>query len=266
MQNEHAKHIVIPKNKVGRDFVIGDIHAHKKKFLRALASVNFDESKDRLFAIGDLIDRGRQPLFILNLLYEKDWFFSIIGNHEQQIFNRFEFPITKPMYTSSVKTQLDAVKLHNFNGGKWFSKLRESAQNNIYELLKQQPYAMTLETEQGNIGLVHAEVPDSLESWTEMLGRLEKDDKKIIEDMIWGRDAIAEFYDYHRHRKWGNEAPVADRWIQDIELTVHGHTGVIEPQVHGNQLWIDTGQVTGNLTILEVNELFELMSKENEIF
>lgn len=257
-------HVVIQKNENGRDFVIGDIHAHKNKFLRALESVNFDESKDRLFAIGDLIDRGRQPLYILKLLQDKDWFFSTIGNHEQQIFNRFEFPTTKPLYRSSVKTQFDAAQQHKFNGGKWFNKLRESAQKNIYTQLKALPYAMTLVTERGDIGLVHAEVPNYLQSWEELIERLEQGDKQLQHDVIWGRDAIAEFYDYYRHKKWGDEAPVEDRWIKDIELTVHGHTGVVEPQVHGNQVWIDTGHVTNGLTILEVNELFDLVENEND--
>lgn len=255
-------HQIIDVNTVGRDFVIGDIHAHKKKFLRALERVCFDKTVDRLFCTGDLIDRGRQPLFILDALRE-GWFYSTIGNHEQQLLNRFEFPLTKPMYTSSVKTQFDAIELHRFNGGKWFDKLRESARNRIYENLKKLPYAITLVTQYGDIGLVHAEVPIALESWEDFIQGLEDLDKQLYEECIWNRSAIAEFYDYRRHRRWGKDVQVEDRWVQDIELTVHGHTGVIEPQVHGNQVWIDTGQTTGEITILEVNELFEMVRIAN---
>lgn len=244
----------ITKNNLGRDFVIGDVHAQKALLLDALASVNFDETKDRLFFIGDLIDRGQEPLFILDWL-KKPCAFSIIGNHEVLIFNRFKYP--------AGQKQNDAIKLHQRNGGEWFSRLPYEQQEAIYHDLKALPYVITLETEKGNIGLVHSEVPDYLNSWNELLEGLDENDEKLIEDMIWNRDAIAEFYDYHRYRKWEEGVPVADRWIEDISLTVHGHTGVHEPQVHCNQVWIDTGHVIGSLTILEVGELLDLVESAN---
>lgn len=216
-----------------------------------------------MFAIGDLIDRGKYPLYILDLLKE-DWFYSIIGNHEQLILNRFEYPKPSGIYMPTGKTSVDAINLHNYNGGKWFSKLIESKQSAIYQQLRALPYAITLVTERGDIGLVHAEVPEYIESWLELVEGVEEGDKQLLDEIIWNRDAIAEFYDYHRHKEWGGEAPIAYRWIRDVELTVHGHTGVVAPMIHGNQVWIDTGHVTGELTIIEVNKLFELIGQKNE--
>lgn len=43
------------RNTAGRDFVIGDIHGCFDQVGEALARVHFDESCDRLFAVGDLI-------------------------------------------------------------------------------------------------------------------------------------------------------------------------------------------------------------------
>lgn len=137
-------HIEIPKNEHGRDFIIGDIHARKKRFKKALDSVNFDKEKDRLLALGDLIDRGKDGIFILNEL-RNDWFYSICGNHEQLLLNRFDLPLVvgeslASTYTN-VKTRHDAVELHKQNSGRWFDKLRSTAQLNIYLALSKLPLA-----------------------------------------------------------------------------------------------------------------------------
>ena len=47
-----------PANHRGRDFVVGDIHGRFDRLQSALRHVNFDGRFDRLFALGDLIDRG----------------------------------------------------------------------------------------------------------------------------------------------------------------------------------------------------------------
>ncbi len=45
------------KNNVGDDFVVGDIHCQFNQLNRQLYEIGFDPKKDRLFAVGDLIDR-----------------------------------------------------------------------------------------------------------------------------------------------------------------------------------------------------------------
>ena len=47
-----------PKNESGRDFVIGDLHGMTEFLFKLLDYVCFDPAKDRLFSVGDLIDRG----------------------------------------------------------------------------------------------------------------------------------------------------------------------------------------------------------------
>lgn len=45
-------------NILGRDFVVGDIHGEFSKLSKLLSLVGFDEHSDRLFSVGDLVDRG----------------------------------------------------------------------------------------------------------------------------------------------------------------------------------------------------------------
>ena len=46
------------ENATGRDFVVGDLHGMFSHLEALLNEVAFDESADRLFSVGDLIDRG----------------------------------------------------------------------------------------------------------------------------------------------------------------------------------------------------------------
>jgi serine/threonine protein phosphatase 1 len=70
------------KNKIGRDFVCGDIHGCFDELEYELKNISFDESHDRLFCVGDLIDRGPRSKDALSY-YEKDWFHTVQGNHER---------------------------------------------------------------------------------------------------------------------------------------------------------------------------------------
>lgn len=244
---------VSPNNK-GRDFVIGDIHGHKKRFVKALESVGFNQSRDRLFCTGDLIDRGKENLFILNALRE-EWFFAVRGNHEQKLINRFEYPLVKPTHFSGIKTKFEAEESHRLNGGRWFDNLHSSlAKQRIYQNLSALPCAIALQTEFGDIGFVHAEVPNRFESWSAFVEALNSE-PEVCQEAMWNRLEIEAVYDTASGRYWEAELKKEPRFIQGITLSVHGHTTSHEPIVHGNQVWIDTGYKTGELTILEVNKL-----------
>jgi serine/threonine protein phosphatase 1 len=75
-------------NTHGRDFIVGDIHGQLDDLIQQLKEELFDFSNDRLFALGDLIDRGMQSKECLELL-QKPWFFSVIGNHEYIFSDQF---------------------------------------------------------------------------------------------------------------------------------------------------------------------------------
>lgn len=62
------------KNLSGNDYVEGDIHGRFDELMSRLKRINFDIHKDRLFSVGDLIDRGSQNEQTVELI-SKDWFF-----------------------------------------------------------------------------------------------------------------------------------------------------------------------------------------------
>ncbi|WP_240622171.1 metallophosphoesterase [Achromobacter mucicolens] len=52
-------------NTKGRDLAVGDIHGHFGRLDAALAATRFSPEKDRLFAVGDLVDRGPESAEVL---------------------------------------------------------------------------------------------------------------------------------------------------------------------------------------------------------
>ena len=68
-------------NRDGRDFVIGDLHGCVDALRYLLREAGFDASRDRLFSVGDLVDRGDQCEEALTLI-DKPWFYPVLGNHE----------------------------------------------------------------------------------------------------------------------------------------------------------------------------------------
>lgn len=98
----------LPSNTEGRDFVCGDLHGMYNLLMEELNKVNFDQDEDRLFSVGDLIDRGPDSMRCLSLLHET-WFFATQGNHDRMLL--CYLGITPSLY----HTGLDFIR----NGGGW---------------------------------------------------------------------------------------------------------------------------------------------------
>jgi serine/threonine protein phosphatase 1 len=79
----------LPTNCQGKDYVVGDLHGCFDLLQRVLNEVEFDTTLDRLFSVGDLIDRGPDSLKCLELLAEP-WFYAVMGNHESLMLEFFQ--------------------------------------------------------------------------------------------------------------------------------------------------------------------------------
>jgi serine/threonine protein phosphatase 1 len=79
----------LPANYQGKDYVVGDLHGCYDLLQRVLNEVDFNQTRDRLFSVGDLIDRGSDSLACLQLLAEP-WFYAVKGNHEDLMLEFFQ--------------------------------------------------------------------------------------------------------------------------------------------------------------------------------
>ncbi len=62
-------------------YAISDIHGEYKQFLALLQKINFSEN-DTLYVLGDVVDRGAEPVKVLRYMMTRKNIIPIIGNHE----------------------------------------------------------------------------------------------------------------------------------------------------------------------------------------
>ena len=134
----------INRNRRGRDFAVGDVHGHLAQLKRQLAEIHFDPASDRLFFIGDLVDRGPDSAAVLALV-DQSTYLSTIGNHEAMMIAGFENSAN--------------ARLHRSNGGDWFYELPEAQQWDLVTRVRTWPWAMEVDIGDQCVGLVHANVP-----------------------------------------------------------------------------------------------------------
>jgi serine/threonine protein phosphatase 1 len=201
------------KNNTGQDYVVGDIHGCYELLMTRLDAVKFDRKHDRLFSVGDLVDRGRDSFRCLKLPLEP-WFFAVRGNHELLMRDAL-----------NGKNELLWIQ----NGGIWgldydTDILRELVNKIVGNL----PLAIEVETSTGQVGIIHADVTSG--TW----GRFSETHDTLSRERIKMREGYLE--------------PV-----KGIDRVYVGHSILEAPLKLGNVIHIDTGPAhTNTLTILNL--------------
>ena len=245
-QNQGNDVLYLTQNKKGRDFVVGDIHGHFELFEQLLKAVDFNYDTDRIISVGDSIDRGPESQRALEFL-EKPWFYSIRGNHEA-------------MLMASQAREYGIYELWMRNGGEWSDLVSEEFLNQLAKVYSDLPYAIEVETENGKVGVLHADIPPKM-SWSELTRGLEssklKDKQRQM--LLWSRES---YKNLRKSRE--NPGIVREPQINDIYRVYVGHSIVNNPCLFGNLMFIDTGAyVTGKLTAVDLNHE-EVIMVQNE--
>lgn len=201
-------------NPHGRDFCVGDIHGHFARLEQKLAQVRFDPEHDRLFSVGDLVDRGPSSARVLEWL-DYPWFYAIMGNHEQMCISTYE------------ERSIEWVRTHYVNGGMWFFALTREEKLQYVDAFRCLPAARTVQTPFGDVGIIHAQV--YADDWRIAQPKLEQAAIDAESDLavttLWSRD------------KWLSKETDP---VLGIEHVVVGHTPVKQPEQLGNVHYIDT--------------------------
>jgi serine/threonine protein phosphatase 1 len=251
-------------NTEGRDFVIGDLHGSMPCFENLLKNLNFDETKDRMFSVGDLVDRGPDSLGCLRLLL-KSWFHSVLSNHEQMMLEAFTGGYMGHFWLR--------------NGGSWghdaFMFARELEKQasqpdyplehlsdeaieiiDLQSLVEELPYLITVNMPDGKkFHIIHAELPfgyaghitdATLSSPSEVQRLANVHTRDDGEFMLWGRFIFANFYRAQMNNvdkikrtiayKYQHSMPFND----DLSHIISGHTIVQRPITILGQTNIDT--------------------------
>lgn len=216
-------------NVAGRDFAVGDIHGHFTRLQDALDAAGFNHLVDRLFSVGDLIDRGPECLDALDWL-DKAWFHPVRGNHDDYVVC-FD--------TCDVDSWID-------NGGSWFVDLPLFEKQVFAAQFARLPIAIEVETAYGLIGIVHADCP--FPSWQQLRKELESPEshrrlQEVQHYCMWSRRRLDQ---------------QETRGVEGLRALVVGHTPLYMPVSLGNVIHIDTGgwrPDRGYFTLLDLETL-----------
>lgn len=201
------------RNESGRDLIVGDVHGCFGKLRAALEAVGFDPDEgDRLFSVGDLVDRGPESAEALEWLGQP-WFAAVAGNHEDM--------------AAGFCADLVPRDLYAMNGGAWLIGMTPAERLPFADACAALPVAIELETAAGLVCLVHADCPRP--TWSGFRAALEaggSEAEHVGEMARWSRDRIG----------------TGDRvGVPDVRAVVVGHTPVERPVALGNVYHIDTG-------------------------
>ncbi|RKP44748.1 metallophosphoesterase [Pararobbsia silviterrae] len=204
-----------PKNATGRDFVVGDIHGAYSRLEAAMARISFDASNDRLFSVGDLIDRGPESERVLEFLAQP-WFHAVRGNHEAVAID----------YARGEVSDEDQTQ----HGGSWFVGMPQLARTAYVDAFDVLPNGIEIDIgDELRVGIVHADCP--LAHWDDFKARAgegfdSRDREALLSASMWSRARV----------KHGDTT-----WVDGVAAVFVGHTPVKSVLELGNVVHIDTG-------------------------
>ncbi len=70
------------------DYAISDIHGEYNQFMQLLEKIRFSDS-DTLYVIGDTIDRGPQPIKVLQFMMEQPNIIPIVGKDNAEMLTQY---------------------------------------------------------------------------------------------------------------------------------------------------------------------------------
>ena len=210
-------------NPHGRDLVVGDVHGCFKTLAHALERLGFDEARDRLFGVGDLVARGPNSGAAADWL--ERWFEAVaLGNHDRAARDWFA-------------AKLRGSRERPFG---WVRRIEPAEYPRWYEALRGMPLAVTIDTRYGAVGIVHAETPDPV--WSRATVLLDNGNAADVDIALLGFEAP-----YRRLRR---------RPVEGLRALVSGHFVVDAVTATQNRYNIDTGAgfaAPARLTLLEGN-------------
>ena len=216
----------VPANPRGRDLAVGDVHGHFSRLQQALDAVAFNPRTDRLFSVGDLVDRGpgseQAPAWL-----DQPWFHAVQGNHEA-------------LAIAHVRGQWLDHELYRASGGGWFLDLAPQRQAQFAAVFERMPLALQLDTPDGAVGLLHADCP--FEHWQQLCEHLKHPPAAEVQEVC----------QWSRRRLQQDDA----RGVGGLRALVVGHTPLREVRVLGNVWHIDTGGwARGHFSLLDLASL-----------
>lgn len=118
-------------------YVCSDIHGNYKKWKQMLKKIKF-KNTDTMYVLGDVIDRGPEPIALLNDILSRDNCVLLMGNHEKMMLDFYK--------AKSRLNIVDTYRLWMQNGGEityeQFESLTSEEQSDVISKLEALPIAI----------------------------------------------------------------------------------------------------------------------------
>lgn len=230
-------------NRLGRDFVIGDLHGHYDTLMSLLEAREFDRAVDRVISVGDVVDRGPQSWQCLQL-YREPWFFGVQGNHESHLRDMARVAIgwlrkgrKAPEILADLQQHIDDLGRH------WFRDWLLDESNHallpaLIDFLDALPHVITVRGGELDFNVVHAELPAAgIECDAQLDADAPAMEAPRIEALLWSRKLFLEA---------GKAASDSDKALRHdplacLSLTFCGHSPISRPVMWRNHFFLDTG-------------------------
>ena len=243
----------------GRDFVIGDLHGSYEVFLNLLENLKFDGEKDRMFSVGDLIDRGPDSLNCLRLLREP-WFHCVMSNHEQMMLEAFDGGYMGQFWFRNggnwglqfFKDWTDQKRDKHLAVGGFKIPPETEDFMKLLSLVRELPLLITVDMQDGSkTHIIHAELPpgnrvtDSDLSSSSKLMELATMQSHDGDYIMWGRHKFMPFFKTDLSNLGKNVRIVKNMYADHVKndklsRIVSGHTILQKPMTILGQTNIDT--------------------------
>ena len=126
-------------------YAISDIHGHYSTYKKLLEKLKFSED-DFMYVVGDVIDRGRDGIKIIQDVMERKNMELFLGNHELMMIDAIDYMRKTEKISEKAKSELGEaftpidLWFHPANGGRItynaFKKLDRKEQDRIISYLK----------------------------------------------------------------------------------------------------------------------------------
>lgn len=233
----------LPSNRKGSDFVVGDLHGCFDLLDRLLEAVRFDPACDRLFSVGDLVDRGPDSLRCMSFL-DAPWFHAVRGNHESMLLEYFEPYLSRGGLDDWAQVTSSDLWL---NGGEWIATCYQGNEarmspefDRLLEKIGDLPLIWMVGEGQDRFHILHGELvhPDYRKSRQKVWLDADIDgwlaggeiDAVTQERLLWGRTLMMML-----------ASPVLPAMQSGLSTTYCGHTIDMSVRSYLSHVCLDTG-------------------------
>ena len=229
-------------------YIISDIHGCYDEYQELLCKIDFS-IEDELFVLGDVLDRGPEPIKVLRDIMDRENATLILGNHDAtalMILRRFSQEITEDSIEEITPEVLNACSAWLQDGGrttfKKFQELERFVQADILSFLEDASAFETVEHDGKLYILVHGGL-GNFDSSKEL-------EDYQLEDLLWDRpDYSREYFPGGRITLVTGHTPTMyireDR--QPLIYEGNGHIAIDCGCVFGGRLaayCVETGETT----------------------